>query len=65
MRWNRRLLSADAGSNYFAQQPWHENLGKRQVKAPKIYFRDSGLFHALSPIKSESDLLTHPKIGAS
>jgi len=46
-------------------QPWHENLGKRQVKAPKIYFRDSGLFHALTHIKSESDLLTHPKIGAS
>jgi uncharacterized protein len=46
-------------------QPWHENLRKRQVKAPKIYFRDSGLFHALSHIKSESDLLTHPKIGAS
>lgn len=46
-------------------QPWHENLGKRQVKAPKIYFRDSGLFHTLTHIKSESDLLTHPKIGAS
>jgi predicted AAA+ superfamily ATPase len=46
-------------------QPWHENLGKRQVKAPKIYFRDSGLFHTLSHIKSERDLLTHPKIGAS
>ena len=46
-------------------QPWHENLSKRQVKAPKIYFRDSGLFHTLSHIKSEGDLLTHPKIGAS
>ena len=46
-------------------QPWHENLGKRQVKAPKIYFRDSGLFHTLTHIKSESDLLAHPKIGAS
>lgn len=46
-------------------QPWHENLNKRQVKAPKIYFRDSGLFHTLSHIKSEGDLLTHPKIGAS
>jgi len=46
-------------------QPWHENLGKRQVKAPKIYFRDSGLFHTLTHIKSENDLLTHPKIGAS
>lgn len=46
-------------------QPWHENLGKRQVKAPKIYFRDSGLFHTLTHIKSASDLQTHPKIGAS
>ncbi len=46
-------------------QPWHENLGKRQVKAPKIYFRDSGLFHTLTHIKSQGDLLTHPKIGAS
>ena len=27
--------------------PWYENLSKRQVKAPKIYFRDSGLFHVL------------------
>jgi uncharacterized protein len=46
-------------------QPWHENIGKRQVKAPKIYFRDSGLFHSLIGIKFEADLLTHPKIGAS
>lgn len=46
-------------------QPWHENLGKRQVKAPKIYFRDSGLFHSLLRIKSMEGLLVHPKIGAS
>lgn len=46
-------------------QPWHENLGKRQVKAPKIYFRDSGLYHTLAHIKSQRELLTHPKIGAS
>ncbi len=46
-------------------QPWHENLGKRQVKAPKIYFRDSGLFHTLSQIRSADELLTHPKLGAS
>ena len=32
-------------------QPWHENLGKRQVKAPKIYFRDTGLLHALLGIQ--------------
>lgn len=46
-------------------QPWHANLKKRQVKAPKIYFRDTGLLHALLGIRSEKDLLTHPKSGAS
>jgi predicted AAA+ superfamily ATPase len=46
-------------------QPWYANLQKRQVKAPKIYFRDSGLFHYLSGIHSYHDLLTHPKSGSS
>ena len=46
-------------------QPWHENLGKRQVKHPKLYFPDTGLLHALLGIRSEADLLTHPKSGAS
>jgi predicted AAA+ superfamily ATPase len=46
-------------------QPWHENLGKRQVKAPKIYFRDTGLLHALAGIRSLPDLLAHPRSGAS
>jgi predicted AAA+ superfamily ATPase len=46
-------------------QPWHENLTKRQVKAPKVYVRDSGLLHSLLGIRSESDLLSHPKSGAS
>ncbi|MDP2370982.1 ATP-binding protein [Rhodoferax sp.] len=46
-------------------QPWHENLGKRQVKAPKIYFRDSGLLHALIGVESLAQLLTHPQCGAS
>ena len=41
-------------------QPWHENLGKRQVKAPKIYFRDTGFLHALMGIDSLPVLLTHP-----
>lgn len=45
--------------------PWHENLGKRQVKAPKIYFRDSGMLHQLLGIRSERELLAHPKCGAS
>src|SRR5260370_24976770 len=46
-------------------QPWHENLKKRQVKAPKVYVRDSGLLHALLGLRTESELLTHPKSGAS
>jgi hypothetical protein len=45
--------------------PWHANVGKRLVKSPKILFRDSGIFHALSGIRSGTDLLTHPKLGAS
>jgi predicted AAA+ superfamily ATPase len=44
---------------------WHENLGKRQVKAPKIYVRDSGLLHTLLGIATAASLDTHPKIGAS
>jgi len=46
-------------------QPWHENIGKRQVKSPKLYFRDSGIFHRLQGIASRSHLQTHPKLGAS
>jgi uncharacterized protein len=46
-------------------QPWHENLAKRQVRAPKVYIRDSGLVHALLGIRTEKDLLLHPKSGAS
>jgi len=46
-------------------QPWHANLKKRQVKSPKLYFRDSGLLHHLLGIRSEVDLHTHPRSGAS
>jgi predicted AAA+ superfamily ATPase len=46
-------------------QPWHENLSKRQVKAPKIYIRDSGLLHSLLGLRARRDLLSHPKLGAS
>ena len=45
--------------------PWHENLRKRQVKSPKVYLRDSGLLHQLLGIRSEQELLGHPKCGAS
>jgi len=46
-------------------QPWYENLGKRQVKSPKIYFRDTGLLHALMDVRTEADLVRHPRFGAS
>lgn len=47
-------------------QPWHENLGKRQVKAPKIYLADSGILHSLLDIGASAEaLLGHPRVGAS
>ena len=46
-------------------QPWHANLGKRQVKAPKVYVRDSGLLHELLGIADPAALARHPKSGAS
>jgi uncharacterized protein len=46
-------------------QPWHQNLGKRQVKSPKIYFRDTGLLHALMGVPDLPTLLAHPHCGAS
>jgi uncharacterized protein len=45
--------------------PWFENLGKRQVKAPKVYVRDTGLLHVLLGISNRRDLEYHPKVGAS
>jgi uncharacterized protein len=46
-------------------QPWHANLAKRQVKSPKVYFRDSGLLHALMDVATLEQLLAHPRCGAS
>ncbi len=46
-------------------QPWFANLAKRQVKSPKVYLRDSGLLHRLLGITTMTDLLSHPKVGAS
>jgi predicted AAA+ superfamily ATPase len=46
-------------------KPWHENLGKRQVKSPKIFVRDSGLLHALLNLPTKRDIEGHPKLGAS
>lgn len=46
-------------------QPWHVNIDKRQIKTPKIYFRDSGIFHFLLGLDKGSDIQKHPKLGAS
>jgi predicted AAA+ superfamily ATPase len=45
--------------------PWHANLGKRLVKSPKVYVRDSGLVHALLGIADKETLLSHPVVGQS
>lgn len=79
--WNASEIGASLGINYKTSQhyldilsgaflirqlqPWVENLGKRVRKAPKIYFRDSGLFHALMGLASRRMLESHPKLGAS
>jgi predicted AAA+ superfamily ATPase len=48
-----------------ALQPYHANLGKRLIKAPKVYLRDNGLLHALLGIETLEDLYGHPVVGAS
>lgn len=79
--WNASEIAGSLGINYKTAQhyldiltgslmvrslpPWTENLGKRVRKAPRIYLRDSGLFHALQRIGSLSELQSHPKLGAS
>lgn len=45
--------------------PWHTNTSKRQVKAPKVYVKDSGLLHSLLGLPTQRDLESHPKVGAS
>jgi predicted AAA+ superfamily ATPase len=62
----RRYLDLLTGVFMLRQlPPWFENLGKRQVKAPKVYVRDSGLLHALLGIADRRGLELHPKVGAS
>jgi predicted AAA+ superfamily ATPase len=62
----RRYLDLMTGMFMVRQlPPWFENLGKRQVKAPKVYVNDSGLLHALLGIANQRDLEHHPKVGAS
>ena len=46
-------------------RPYHANISKRQVKAPKVYVADSGILHTLLDIQTTRDLEGHPKVGAS
>lgn len=46
-------------------KPWHENISKRQVKSPKLYFRDSGMLHLQLGVQTGADLESHPRVGAS
>ena len=62
----RRYLDIMSGAYMIrVLPPWFENIRKRQVKAPKIYIRDSGIMHALLHLFTMTDLLGHPKLGAS
>lgn len=62
----RSYLDILSGTYMIRQlQPWHENISKRQIKAPKIYFRDSGLLHSLLGLGGMHSLLAHPRLGAS
>jgi predicted AAA+ superfamily ATPase len=62
----RRYLDILAGAFMVrVLPPWFENVGKRQVKAPKTYLRDSGLLHALLQLTTLEELQGHPKLGAS
>jgi predicted AAA+ superfamily ATPase len=62
----RRYLDILAGAFMVrVLPPWHENLKKRQLKAPKVYVRDTGLLHTLFELETPADMAGHPKVGAS
>lgn len=62
----KRYLDILSGTFMIRQlPPWLENLKKREIKSPKIYFRDSGLFHQLLGISTHEQLLVYPQLGAS
>jgi predicted AAA+ superfamily ATPase len=62
----RRYLDALTATFLVRQlPPWFENLGKRQVKSPKVYIRDSGQLHGLLHLSDSAHLEEHPKLGAS
>jgi predicted AAA+ superfamily ATPase len=62
----RRYLDLLTGAFMVRQlPPWFENVGKRLVKSPKVYIRDSGLFHSLLGLSTREQLESHPKLGAA
>ncbi len=62
----RRYLDALTDALVIRQiQPWHANIGKRQIRSPKVYIRDTGLLHRLLGIDDHQALQSHPKLGAS
>jgi predicted AAA+ superfamily ATPase len=62
----RRYLDALADALVlWTLPPWQENLGRRQVRSPKIYIRDTGLLHSLLGLTTQDALFGHPKVGAS
>lgn len=79
--WNASALAQSMGSSqqsvnryvdllcdaYIARRlmPWHANVGKRLVKSPRVYLRDSGLLHALLNLRTLDELAGHPGLGAS
>ncbi len=62
----QRYLDLLSGTFMVRQlRPWYYNTKKRLVKRPKIYFRDTGILHALLSLEDKKDILSHPKLGAS
>ena len=62
----RHYLDLFCGSYVLRRlSPWFANVGKREVKSPKVYVRDSGLLHALLGLRSREEVHSHPKFGAS
>lgn len=63
---SQRYLDILTGTFMVRQlRPWYYNTKKRIIKRPKIYFRDSGILHALLSLEERKDVLLHPKLGAS
>jgi predicted AAA+ superfamily ATPase len=62
----RRYLDALTSALVVRQlRPWHQNLRKRQVKAPKVYLADTGILHTLLGLESSEEVQAHPQMGAS